>query len=95
MNRCIVCQSIFETKRKHARYCGTRCRKIASRGGVKGNGADYEIVRRSTMELSQNKQRALAVYLISGLDDAQRAKLYDAIGDDVHRVKSVTNLSHF
>ena len=95
MNRCIVCQILFLTKRAHARYCGAKCRKTASRTGVKGAGADYDIVRRATMELSANKQRALIVYILGGLDDGQRLKLYDAIGDDMNRVKSVTISSHF
>ena len=95
MNRCVVCQKLFETRRAHARYCSARCRKVASRTGVKGSGADYEIVRRATMDLSANKQRALIIYILGGLDDGQREKLYDAIGDDVNRVKSVTILSQF
>ena len=95
MNRCIICQTLFESKRSHARLCSAKCRKQASRGGFRGVGADYEIVRQSTMTLSQNKKRALILYMIGDLDDGQRGKLYGAIEDDVHRVKSVTSLSHF
>jgi len=95
MNRCIVCQNLFPTKRAHAQYCSGRCRKAASRGGVKGAGADYELVRRSTMELSPNKQRALILYMLGGLDDGQRVKLYDSMRDDMDRVRSVTVSSQF
>lgn len=38
MNRCIICNQPFEAKRSDARLCSARCRKKATREGIKLRG---------------------------------------------------------
>lgn len=83
---CQVCNRLFFA-RSIAKFCSAKCRKRASRAGVRGNGSDYELTRKSALLLSDNKKRALIMMLIEELDDAHRRKFYDAITEDFFRIR--------
>lgn len=42
MNRCIICNAPFEAKRSDARLCSAKCRKKATRDGIKLRGENIK-----------------------------------------------------
>lgn len=95
---CGNCQHVFFPKREDARFCSAKCRKAASRKGVKAGRHDgqteYSLIQQYCFKLMGLEKwgslRSLVLLIIENMPDAQRTKLYGSIKSDMDRL-SVTN----
>lgn len=93
--RCPVCDCLFFPRRSDAVYCGSTCRKRAQRARTNKATSPEQALYRQMMNhihtlqgLGAGRQlRTLALSIIQQLPDAERSRLYDALTDDIHRIK--------
>jgi hypothetical protein len=84
---CVVCGNLFLARRKDARYCSAKCRKRASRGGVKAIGkphqAHYDQAKTAMYRMAewdaQNAIKSIVLLGLELLDDRNKRKIWDAL----------------
>jgi len=86
---CVICDRLFLAKRSDARYCSPKCRKRASRDGIKAakkpHQSHYQQAQKSMYKLAQwDAQNAIKSIVLLGLellDDNNKRKVWDALRD--------------
>lgn len=94
IKRCPICDNLFDAKRLDARYCSSKCRQRAGRSKVRASTAEQTYLKQAQQavnmlfRLSQfRKLRSLLLEIVSSLPDEERARFYEAIEEDRHRLK--------
>lgn len=67
--KCEQCSTIFDAKRKDARYCSNKCRVDSKREGVIGNVQGIETVDAPKLEKEYDREKALAAFIRMGVAD--------------------------
>jgi hypothetical protein len=86
---CVICDRVFLPKRRDARFCSAKCRKAASRGGVKAKGnphqAIYDVVRKAFNNLAAMEKQNVIVSLVfialNLLNDSHKRKVWEMLRD--------------
>lgn len=85
---CVICGTCF-LARKNARFCSAKCRKKASRKGIKGKGklhqTHYDVARKALYDLAgldaQNSIKAITITALELLDEKNKKKIWDMLKD--------------
>lgn len=85
---CAICGECF-LGRSDARFCSAKCRKRASRKGIKGKGrlhqTHYDICCKAIYALdglnAQNSIKAIVILAINLLDENNKKKIWEMLKD--------------
>lgn len=85
---CPMCGDLF-LARRNARFCSAKCRKRASRKGIKGKGklhqTHYSIAQKALYDLAgldaQNSIKAITILALELLDENNKKKVWDMFKD--------------
>jgi len=91
--RCPVCRKLF-FGRSNAVYSSDKCRQKAHRSKTSCKDEKQAIFRQAIRCVNdlvgldaQNQLRIIAMQTIDSLNDESRNKLYDALRDDMYRIR--------